>query len=65
MPGTTGEELSAKIMDIRHDMPVILCTGYSARVDDKKAGEIGIKTFITKPIPKQEFSNIIGDVLDE
>jgi len=64
MPNMTGTELAAEIINIRHDIPVILCTGYSAGVNDKKAGEMGIKAFITKPILKRELSKIIREVLD-
>ncbi|MCP4625571.1 MAG: response regulator [bacterium] len=29
MPNMTGDELAARLMQIRADIPVILCTGYS------------------------------------
>ena len=29
MPRLTGEELSKRLMEIRPDIPILLCTGYS------------------------------------
>ena len=64
MPNMTGTELAREIIDIRPDMPVILCTGDSAMLDDEKAREMGIRAFIIKPILQRELAKIIREVLD-
>lgn len=35
MPNLTGDKLAAELMKIRHDLPLILCTGYSQRIHKK------------------------------
>ena len=64
MPKMTGENLSKELMKIRPDIPVILCTGFSARIDEKKALDMDIKAFISKPILKREIAKTIRAVLD-
>jgi DNA-binding NarL/FixJ family response regulator len=64
MPKLTGEDLAKELMHIRPDIPVILCTGFSARVDEKKAMAIGIRAFIYKPILKRKMAKTIRTVLD-
>ncbi|MDH5545204.1 MAG: PAS domain S-box protein [Gammaproteobacteria bacterium] len=50
MPGITGEELSRQILALREDMPILMCTGYSERMDEKKAHAMGIRAFLMKPV---------------
>jgi PAS domain S-box-containing protein len=65
MPNMTGEELANELMFIRPDIPIILCTGFSRRVTEKKAKAMGIQAFILKPILKQELAETIRRILDE
>jgi YesN/AraC family two-component response regulator len=64
MPGITGEKLAKEIMTIKPGMSVLLCTGFSDGMDEKKAKGIGIKSFIMKPIAKNELIKAVRDVLD-
>jgi CheY-like chemotaxis protein len=59
----TGEMLAEELMKIRRDIPVILCTGFSSRINEQKALDIGIRAFISKPILKQEIAETIRRVL--
>lgn len=52
MPGITGADLSRRILQIRPDIPIILCTGHSNLVDEVSAKSIGIKEFVMKPLAK-------------
>jgi len=65
MPNMTGDRLAIELMKIRPDIPVILCTGYSKRISDETATEMGIKTFIYKPIVKVDLAKTVREVLDE
>jgi PAS domain S-box-containing protein len=65
MPQMTGVELSEKLMDIRPDIPIIICTGHSALVDEEKAKELGLAAYIMKPINMRETAQIIRKVLDK
>ncbi len=65
MPYITGENLSAELMKIRPDIPVILCTGHSKKISDEIAVDIGIKAFAYKPIAKADLAKTVRKVLDE
>ncbi len=65
MPNMTGNELAIELMKIRPDISVILCTGYSKRISDETASEMGIKAFVYKPIIKADLAKTVRKVLDE
>ncbi|MFC1823660.1 PAS domain S-box protein [Thermodesulfobacteriota bacterium] len=64
MPNMTGVALTREITEIRPDIPVILCTGYSEMVDEARAKEIGMQAFVMKPIVMSEIAVTIREVLD-
>jgi len=65
MPQMTGDALARKLMKIRPDVPVILCTGFSEKMTNEKAETVGIKAFLQKPLLKAEMAHTIRRVLDE
>ncbi|MBN1904268.1 MAG: response regulator [Deltaproteobacteria bacterium] len=65
MPGITGAKLVKSIRNIRHDIPVIICTGYSESINEEKAANMGVNAFILKPLVTQEIACKIRMVLDE
>ena len=65
MPNMTGEDLARELMSVRPDIPVILCTGFSEKIDEKKAGKMGISAFLMKPIGMSDIANTIRNVLDK
>ncbi len=64
MPHMTGDRLAREMMEIRCDIPVVLCTGYSNQITEESAARMGIKAFIYKPLVKREFADTIRQVLD-
>ena len=64
MPNMTGDKLAVKILEIRPDIPVILCTGYSEQITEQRAKGIGIKAFLMKPLVMRDIADKIRDVLD-
>jgi len=64
MPGMTGDVMALKMMKIRPDVPVILCTGYSSQINRKKAIKSDIRGFINKPIVRKELAETVRRVLD-
>jgi signal transduction histidine kinase/CheY-like chemotaxis protein len=64
MPKITGDQLARKLMDIKPEIPVILCTGYNETINEEKALAMGIDKFIMKPIVKDDLARIIRTVLD-
>ena len=64
MPNMTGDKLAQKLISIRSDIPIIICTGFSERIDKVKADSIGIKGLLLKPIVKSEMAKMVRKVLD-
>ena len=64
MPDVTGVTLAQKMLRVRKEMPIILCTGYSEMVSADKAKEVGICEFVMKPMVKKELAGTIRKVLE-
>jgi PAS domain S-box-containing protein len=64
MPKMTGDKLVKEILNIRPDIPIILCTGFSEKIDEKKATAIGAADYIEKPIDQRDFAFKVRKVLD-
>ncbi len=65
MPHMSGTELVAEIQQVRPEMPVILCTGFSSKVSSEvKAREFGITELIMKPFDRHLLINTVRKVLD-
>lgn len=64
MPNMTGMELARKLMRIRPDIPIILCTGFNALITPEKAKKLGIREFIMKPVKLKKMAKIIRRALD-
>ncbi|MBW2018116.1 MAG: PAS domain S-box protein [Deltaproteobacteria bacterium] len=64
MPGKTGVQLTRELLQLRKDIPVILCTGFSESVSREKAKEVGIRAFLMKPVSMGELAQTIRRVLE-
>lgn len=64
IPGMTGIDLSRRILQIRPEIPIILCTGYSSIISEDKARSMGIKAFIMKPLSKKVLAGAVRKLLD-
>ena len=64
MPLLTGEQLAGELLGIRQDIPIILCTGYSAKLDETKAKALGIKALVMKPIDTKQLARVMRRVLE-
>ncbi len=65
MPEMTGDKMAIEMMAIQPDILVILCTGYSKKISEASALEIGIKAFVHKPILKADIAKTVRRVLDD
>jgi CheY-like chemotaxis protein len=63
MPHKTGVELAREILEVKKDIPIILCTGYSKTVDEEACKKIGIKAFCVKPLRQNELAKVIRIVV--
>ena len=64
MPGLTGLELTSSLLQIKPDLPVILCTGYSRNLTEEKAKQLGISEFFMKPLNLPLLAQKIRTILD-
>ena len=64
MPRMSGSELATELLKLRPNLPIILCTGYSAKVSEEDAKEIGIRKFCMKPLDMMQLASVAREVLD-
>jgi signal transduction histidine kinase/CheY-like chemotaxis protein len=64
MPNMTGDRLSMELMNVRPDIPVILCTGFSENMPKERASAIGIQGFLMKPMAMYDLAKTVREVLD-
>ncbi len=63
MPQMTGVQLVQALLEIRADIPTILCTGFSGTINEEQALNMGIRAFVMKPLNNHELVAVIGEVL--
>jgi CheY-like chemotaxis protein len=63
MPTMTGEALVRALRDIRPDLPIVLCTGFSYAMTKDKAAALGIDAFLLKPLVAHDLGCTIRQVL--
>ena len=65
MPNMIGIQLAKKLIEIRSDIPIIICTGFSEKISKDKAKAMGIRGYVMKPVVKSELAKKIREVLDK
>jgi len=65
MPKMEGVDLARAVMEIRPNIPVILCSGYSDILNDEELKASGISELLTKPIVKSQLAMVVRKVLDQ
>lgn len=64
MPELTGVQLAGEMLLLKPGLPILLCTGYSAKVNKAEAKETGIRAFLMKPVSREELALSIRELLD-
>jgi len=64
MPNLTGAQLAQKLLGIRPNIPIILCTGFSEVLTEERAKAMGIREYVMKPVIKSGISKAIRKALD-
>lgn len=59
MPRLTGDRLAARLLEIRSDLPIILLSGHTTRIDQTVAERIGISAFLKKPVDSRTLLGLI------
>lgn len=65
MPQMGGDHLAVELFKVRSNIPIILCTGHSDRMDEQKAKNIGISAYTMKPLTKNNLLRTVKKVLDD
>jgi CheY-like chemotaxis protein len=65
MPHITGAELAQKIISLRPDIPIILCTGQSELIDREKAFAMGMCAYLNKPVLQHDFLSAVRKALEQ
>ena len=63
MPQLTGEKLSQNIVDVRPDIPIILCSGYSETLSKKESKLSGNQVFLQKPLVADDLLHTVKTLL--
>lgn len=63
MPNITGEALARELLQLRPDVPIILCTGFSHAITPEQAKAIGIRAYLLKPLLIKDLGRALRDVL--
>ena len=64
MPGMSGAELGVELLKIKPGLPIILCTGFSEVIDEKKAKAAGFKGFLLKPVLRKQLAHAVREALE-
>lgn len=65
MPQMTGVRLAQKMLRTRPGLPIIITTGFSQQLSEEKAGTLGIRRVLLKPLSGNRLARIIREVLGE
>jgi PAS domain S-box-containing protein len=64
MPNMTGLDLAKKILAVKPDLPIVLCTGFDTETTEKKALAAGIHTYIKKPLGPRKLAMVVSKILN-
>jgi PAS domain S-box-containing protein len=65
MPQMSGLKLSRRLMEIRPDIPIVLCTGFSEQTNEQAADALGIRAVLYKPLVMRDIADAVRKVLDD
>lgn len=65
MPKMTGIQLAGRIREIRSDIPIIICSGFSEEITPESLAASGIREFVKKPFSLEKIAVTIRRILAE
>jgi len=65
MPVMNGAELIARMRALRHDLPIILCTGFSETMNRKSTRALGQARYVMKPVTQKKIHEAIRSLMDK
>jgi two-component system, cell cycle sensor histidine kinase and response regulator CckA len=64
MPDMTGLQMAEQMLAVRPDLPIIVCTGFSEKINEQIARDMGIKGYLMKPIVISQLACMVRSALD-
>jgi nitrogen-specific signal transduction histidine kinase/ActR/RegA family two-component response regulator len=64
MPDMTGLQLAQRMLAVRPDLPIIVCTGFSEKINEQIVRKMGIKGYLMKPIVISQLACMVRSSLD-
>jgi PAS domain S-box-containing protein len=64
MPELSGDELTVRALKLCPDLPVVICTGYSERINKERAIAIGARDLLLKPLNLNKLATTVRQILD-
>ncbi|WP_051309021.1 response regulator [Desulfogranum japonicum] len=64
MPDLKGMQLALEIHNLRPELPIMLCSGYTDKIDPARATALGIRKILNKPLSLDTLGYAIREVLD-
>lgn len=62
MPGHSGLEVARRVRELRPDLPVVVCTGYSTPEFQREAHDAGVLEVLLKPASRKDYARVLGRV---
>jgi CheY-like chemotaxis protein len=62
MPDMSGDKLAVEMQNIRPDVPILLCTGFSERMTPEKIEKLGVRGLLTKPMLTRDLDRTLRDI---
>lgn len=64
MPEMDGDQMSLVMRNLRSDIPMIMCTGFSAQMCEDVAQKKGFAAFLMKPVQLGDLARVVRRILD-
>lgn len=64
MPNLRGDKLAEKISQIRHDIAIVICSGFSRSISMKVLKNLDIRSILPKPFTKKEIAMALREAID-
>jgi len=65
MPHLSGADLARELLKLQPGIAILLCTGFSEKMDSEIAKRLGTQGFLMKPVGFTKLATVVRKVLDE
>jgi len=63
MPRLTGIQLAARLREVRADLPIVLCTGFSMVIPPERLQALGLAWLLSKPFSTGDLARVVRQAL--